>query len=182
MVAQNLHEVKLANSALILYNQHNSIARRSEMPIPSRHEVSAGGIVYRRRKGKEPEILLILVPYSHGDTWTLPKGHVEKGETPEQAAEREVREETGIEAKVEMPLETVDYWFFSRSREKLRRVHKDVHQFLLRAIGGDVSDHNDEVLEARWVPVSGVEKKLSFESDKKALAKARRILLAEGEG
>ncbi len=151
------------------------------MPIPSRHEVSAGGIVYRRRKEGKPEILLILVPYSHGDTWTLPKGHVEKGETPEQAAEREVKEETGIEAKVEVPLGTVDYWFFSRSGEKLRRVHKDVHQFLLRAVGGDVSDHNDEVLEARWVPSSEAEKKLSFESDKKALAKALGILFA-GKG
>jgi len=146
------------------------------MPIPSRHEVSAGGVAYRRREDGEPEVVLILVPYSHGNTWTFPKGHVEKGETPEQAAEREIREETGIEARVQRPLDTVDYWFFSRYRERLRRVHKKVHQFLLRATGGDVSRHNDEVLEARWVPISEAEKMLLFDGDRKVLAKAKEIL------
>ncbi len=150
------------------------------MPIPSRHEVSAGGVVYRETEDVEPEVILILVPYSHGETWTLPKGHVEKGETPEQAAEREVEEETGITAEVEAPLDTVDYWFFSRHRERLRRIHKKVHQFLLRSTGGDVSRHNDEVLEARWVPISKAEEMLLFDGDKKVLAKAKE-LLSSGE-
>ncbi len=151
------------------------------MPIPSRHEVSAGGVVYRKREGKEPEVILILVPYSHGNTWTLPKGHVEKGETPEQAAEREIREETGVNARVQAPLKTIDYWFFSRYRAKLRRVHKKVHQFLLRATGGDVSGHNDEVLEARWVPISKAEEMLLFDGDKKVLSRAKE-LLSDKEG
>ena len=68
--------------------------------------------------------------------WSLPKGHLEDGETAEQAAVREVAEETGIDAVVVAMLGSIDYWFVTEDY----RVHKTVHHFLLRALGGELSD------------------------------------------
>ena len=73
--------------------------------------------------------------------WPLPKGHVEAGETAEQAAVREVEEETGIRAEVVAALGTIDYWFAAEGR----RVHKTVHHFLLRALSGELCDDDVEV-------------------------------------
>ncbi len=145
------------------------------MPIPSRFEKSAGGIVYRKRNGNL-EILMIQVPYSHGPTWTFPKGHVEEGETPEEAAIREIEEETGIKAEIEHPIGEIDYWFISRQGKKLVRIHKKVTHFLLRAVSGDTSEHNEEVTDAEWFPIEEVAGKLLFEGDKKIFEKAREIL------
>jgi 8-oxo-dGTP pyrophosphatase MutT (NUDIX family) len=145
------------------------------MPIPSRFEQSAGGVVYRKKDG-QVEILMIEVPYSHGPTWTFPKGHVEEGETPEQAAIREIEEETGIKAEIKHPLGDIDYWFISRHGKKLTRIHKKVTHFLLEATGGDTSLHNEEVTEADWFPLEEVEGKLLFDGDKKVFEKAKEIL------
>ncbi len=146
------------------------------MPIPSRFEQSAGGVVYRNSPNGGIEILMIQVPYSHGPTWTFPKGHVEEGETPEQAAVREIEEETGIQAEIERPLGEIDYWFISRHGKKLLRIHKRVTHFLLKAIGGDTSKHNEEVTDARWFPIEEVEGLLLFDGDKKVFEKARQAL------
>jgi len=77
--------------------------------------------------------------------WSLPKGHVEPGETAEQAAIREVEEETGISGEILARLGTIDFWFIADGR----RVHKTVHHFLLRAVGGELSDADIEVTEVR---------------------------------
>ena len=70
--------------------------------------------------------------------WSLPKGHIEAGETPEDTAVREVAEETGIIGEVVAPLGIIDFWFVAEGR----RVHKTVHHFLLRAVGGALSDRS----------------------------------------
>lgn len=105
---------------------------------------SAGGVVV----DGEGRVALIRVRRGTQDRWVLPKGTVEAGERPEDAALREVREETGLEAEVVEPLRTIDYWFVSKEDDV--RLHKYVHFFLMRAIGGDVADHDEESEEARW--------------------------------
>ena len=85
--------------------------------------------------------------------WSLPKGHLEEGETAEQAAVREVEEETGIIASVRAFLGSIDYWFVAEDR----RIHKTVHHYLLRAHGGELSDADVEVTEVAWVPLSELE-------------------------
>ena len=81
--------------------------------------------------------------------WGLPKGGVEEGETLPETALREIAEETGLVGVVEQELGAIDYSFYSR--EQGGRIHKTVHYFLVRATGGDTSQHDHEVSDAKWV-------------------------------
>ncbi|MBN9376298.1 MAG: NUDIX domain-containing protein, partial [Cellulomonas sp.] len=94
--------------------------------------------------------------------WSLPKGHIEAGETAEQAAVREVEEETGIIGRVVAPLGTIDFWFVAEDR----RVHKTVHHFLMRALGGELSDLDVEVSEVAWVPLDELESRLAYADER----------------
>ncbi|PWV82159.1 ADP-ribose pyrophosphatase YjhB, NUDIX family [Prauserella marina] len=109
--------------------------------------------------------------------WSLPKGHIEDGETTEQTAMREVKEETGITAHVLQPLGTIDYWFVAERR----RVHKTVHHFVLEASGGELSDEDVEVTEVAWVPLSELERKLAYADERKLVRKAREIFEGASE-
>jgi 8-oxo-dGTP pyrophosphatase MutT (NUDIX family) len=105
--------------------------------------------------------------------WCLPKGHLEGAETPEEAAVREVAEETGIQGRVLGPLGTIDYWFSVEGR----RIHKTVHHFLMEATGGALSVEGDpdaEAVDAAWVPVDELVTRLAFSNE-------RRIARAAGE-
>jgi 8-oxo-dGTP pyrophosphatase MutT (NUDIX family) len=104
--------------------------------------------------------------------WSLPKGHIEAGETPEMAAIREIQEETGILGEVLAPLGTIDFWFVAEDR----RVHKTVHHFLLRAIGGELSDLDVEVTEVAWVPLDQLENKLAYADERRLIRLATTML------
>ena len=103
--------------------------------------------------------------------WSLPKGHIEDGETVEQTAMREVKEETGISAQVLRPLGTIDYWFVAERR----RVHKTVHHFLLESTGGELSDEDVEVTEVAWVPLTELETRLAYADERKLVRKAKEL-------
>ena len=104
--------------------------------------------------------------------WSLPKGHIEAGETAEQAAVREVEEETGIIGRVVAPLGTIDFWFVAEDR----RVHKTVHHFLLRALGGELSDADVEVAEVAWVPLDELESRLAYADERRLIRRATELL------
>ena len=145
----------------------------------TKEQVSAGGVVYRRR-GEKIEVALISV----GETarWQLPKGLVGRGETPEAAALREVEEETGLACEAVAELERVEYWYFSKGGARRVRFHKFVHFYLMRHVSGDVSGHDDEVNEARWVGIEEAERMLAFKGERKVLAEAREKLSAGAAG
>jgi len=144
-------------------------------PLAVRDQTSAGGVAYRRAEAGF-EVALVLVDARRGARWQLPKGTVDEGETPEQAATREVREEAGIAAELEAPLETIEYWFVATDFGRRTRIHKRVHFFLFRYLAGDVADHDHEVLEARWVPLAEAEAMLAFPGERRMVALARAWL------
>jgi len=141
-------------------------------------ETSAGGLVIDRT-GLVPRAALIARHDRRGRlVWSLPKGHLEAGETHEDAAVREVEEETGIHGIVLAPLGTIDFWFVAEQR----RVHKTVHHFLLQASGGELSDDDVEVVEVAWVPLPDVISTLAYADERRLMTKVEALLAAADSG
>ncbi len=137
--------------------------------MSSEREVSAGGVVVH-----DGQVLVIVPTRRAADgsqVLALPKGHLDKGETIVQAATREVREETGMAVESVQELGEVRYWYV-RDRH---RVAKSVYFFLFRLLGGDLADHDDEVLEARWMGLSEAQKALSYAGEREMVARALAI-------
>ena len=146
---------------------------------PTKTQISAGGVVFRRR-GARIEVALISV--GEANRWQLPKGLVDAGETPEAAALREAREETGVEAAMVAPVDKVEYWYYSTNQGQRVRFHKFVHFYLLRYVSGDVRDHDAEVNEARWVEIDEAHALLAFAGERKVVARAREMIAGEQRG
>jgi 8-oxo-dGTP pyrophosphatase MutT (NUDIX family) len=137
-------------------------------------EFSAGGLVVDLA-GEVPLGALIGRTDKLGRLlWSLPKGHIEAGETAEQAAIREVQEETGISGEILAPLGTIDFWFVADGR----RIHKTVQHYLLRATGGELSDEDIEVTAVAWVPLPDIGEQLAY-PDERGLVEAAGRLLAD---
>ncbi len=132
-------------------------------------ETSAGGVVFRRSGAGGPVVLLIKDSYRN---WGFPKGHVEAGEAPEQAAAREIGEETGLtNLELKAPIRDID-WFF-RFRGTL--IHKACHFFLFESPDGEATPQRDEGITAvRWVGLEEALKTVSY-------ANAREVLREAGE-
>jgi 8-oxo-dGTP pyrophosphatase MutT (NUDIX family) len=137
-------------------------------------EFSAGGLVVDL-DGDVPRGALIGRTDRLGRLlWSLPKGHIEDGETAEQAAVREVEEETGISGEILAELGTIDFWFVAEGR----RIHKTVTHYLMRAVGGELSDADIEVSAVAWVPLPEIAAQLAY-PDERGLVDAAGRLLAE---
>jgi len=102
----------------------------------------------------------------------LPKGHVDPGESTIEAATREVREETGIIAEPVSPLGEARYWY----RRDGHTIGKAVAFFLFRHVGGDISDHDDEVEDVRWIPLEEAETALSHDAEREMVGLALAYL------
>jgi 8-oxo-dGTP pyrophosphatase MutT (NUDIX family) len=120
--------------------------------------------------------VLIGVAAEGEQRWQLPKGLVGAGEAPDEAALREVQEETGLHAEIVAPLETIEYWYFGRGGSRRVRFHKFVYFFLMRYLSGDTADHDQEVTEARWVPIDEAPAMLTFKSERKLIEQALALL------
>jgi 8-oxo-dGTP pyrophosphatase MutT (NUDIX family) len=103
--------------------------------------------------------------------WSLPKGHIELGETPEQAAIREVAEETGINSQIVRELGVIDFWFMAGGK----RIHKTVHHYLFTELGGELAPQLSEVDEASWFPLKDVVAHLAYPDEKKLIAKTSEL-------
>jgi 8-oxo-dGTP pyrophosphatase MutT (NUDIX family) len=141
--------------------------------VPVKEQVSAGGVVFRGDKGK---IEVVIVSVGGQNRWQLPKGMVEKGESPETAAVREAREEAGVSSEVVQLIETIEYWYAGLDSGIRVRFHKRVHFFLLRYVSGDTKDHDWEVNEARWVPIDDATSQLAFDNERRVMEGARELI------
>ena len=141
--------------------------------VATRSQVSAGGVVYRSA-GNGFEVILIAVGTAH--RWQLPKGLVGEGESAEDAALREVREETGITAQLQATIRTIEYWYYGEENGRRVRFHKTVHFFLMRFASGSTEDHDDEVQDARWFPIETARSELAFRNEQDVVVQALDML------
>ena len=158
------------------------LSKTPNKPSPERRpyakrvdEVSAGGLVidFSGTRG------LLIGRIDHKDAsrerllWSLPKGHIEAGETPEQAAIREVQEETGITSEITKSIGVIDFWFMAGGK----RIHKTVHHFIFKEVSGELTPQITEVDEVSWFPLSEIVERLAYPDEKKLIAKSGEISL-----
>jgi 8-oxo-dGTP pyrophosphatase MutT (NUDIX family) len=129
-------------------------------------EFSAGGVVVR--DGNVAVIVPVKRGPQHERVLGLPKGHPDGKESAEEAATREVREETGIDAELVSKLGEVRYWY----QRKGRRIFKRVAFYLFEYRSGDLADHDGEVEEARWIPLEEASRTLTYAGEREMVARA----------
>ena len=138
--------------------------------VSIKRQVSSGGVIYRKQEGR-CEVALILRSTRKGQkVWCLPKGLMQETESPEEMARREVREETGLEGKVNEKLGEIQYIFYSP--EEHSKIQKTVHFFLMEYLQGSVADHDSEVEEARWFPIETAIDLLMYDTERDIVKKA----------
>jgi 8-oxo-dGTP pyrophosphatase MutT (NUDIX family) len=142
--------------------------------------VSAGGVVLAELRPDAPVALVAHRSVRGSLQWTLPKGAREEGETVTETALREVREETGLEAELIGPLDTIDYWFVWAPERT--RYHKFVHYFLMRLVGGDFSQRDHEMEDAAWFEPAEARRRMSFANERKLLDLVPDVLATQGAG
>lgn len=146
--------------------------------LPVVDETSAGGIVVEVFDGQAYIAIIARRNRAGRLEWCLPKGHLEGDETPQEAAVREIHEETGIRGRILKHLATIDYWFAGTDR----RVHKMVHHYLLEAIGGELTVENDPDQEAEdvaWLTLDEAASRLAYPNERRVVAMARELLVGD---
>jgi 8-oxo-dGTP pyrophosphatase MutT (NUDIX family) len=160
-------------------NKHpraNKNGKKNSRPYLKRvDEVSAGGLVINtsgtmglligRRDLKDVAREKLI--------WSLPKGHIEEGETPQEAAIREVHEETGILSEIHRELGVIDFWFMASGK----RIHKTVHHYLFREVSGTLSPQVTEVDDVQWFPLEEIISLLAYPDEKKLIAKSGELTI-----
>lgn len=145
----------------------------SSKKLPLERAVSAGGVVYRR--GPEG-IEVVLCGRTSEGIWGLPKGAPDASESLEEAAVREVSEETGLRAAIEAKISTIEYWF---ARAGVR-YHKFVHHYLMVPTGGSLEDHDWEYDRVDWFPLEEACKTLSYANEVGVVRKAVALIERRG--
>lgn len=140
----------------------------------AKEEISAGGVVFRTVAADGASRPLFLIIRDSYKNWGFPKGHIEQGERPEDAAVREVREETGVEGlAVRGAIETIDWYFRFRGR----LIHKICHFYLMETERGDTSPQRSEGITAcRWEHFEEAQRLVSYANARDVLRHAQALL------
>ena len=142
---------------------------KDSVELKTQRVVSSGGVIFRTVNGQFQVALI-----SRGKVWCLPKGLIEQGETTEETALREVKEETGLEGQIVKKIGEISYNFFRR-----KRYFKTVHFYLLKSVGGSVKNHDFEADRVRWFSISEALQVLTYVNEIRILKKAEEILKRE---
>ena len=134
-------------------------------------EISAGGLVVD--KSGEMGLLIGRIDKRGRMLWSLPKGHIEAGESPEEAALREVCEETGIKSSITRSLGVIDFWFMAEGK----RIHKTVHHFLFAEKSGKLEAQLSEVDDVKWFPLDDIAKTLAYPDERKLIQRSGDLRL-----
>jgi 8-oxo-dGTP pyrophosphatase MutT (NUDIX family) len=138
-------------------------------------EISAGGLVVRRGAGGFEALIAEQLDRNSGRrTVRLPKGKLDRGETLEQAALREVREEVGLVARIAAPLGDVSYTFFERRVG--RQIAKRVHYYLMALVSGEAHAADGEMAAVAWCTLAEAQRRLSFDAEREIVARGRALL------
>jgi len=132
-------------------------------------EFSAGGIVYKKEKGK---LFILVSQHSQHHGWVFPKGLIgdkKNGEKKEETALREVKEETGAKGKIIKTLEPVTYWYVWKGE----KIKKTVYYFIMEYVEGDITDHDFEMENVKWVEEDKVLETLTYKGDKEVFKLAQ---------
>jgi 8-oxo-dGTP pyrophosphatase MutT (NUDIX family) len=136
-------------------------------------------VIYRVGAAGEWEIALIAT--RGGTRWQLPKGTCEPGETVEQTALREVKEECGLAGQCEAHLGAIEYWYWdTHHRTTPELVQKRVDFYLMQAVGGELSDASIEVDSVNWFTLSQASQVLTYPSEREMVSRATGLLAASG--
>jgi 8-oxo-dGTP pyrophosphatase MutT (NUDIX family) len=135
---------------------------------------SAGGVVHRAVDGRTQ---VLLVHRRSPPLWALPKGTPDAGETLEETALRETREETGISVEIEAKLRSIRYFFVRGST----RFHKTVHFFLMRPVGGSIDEHDTEFDEVRWTDAPEAVALLTHDTERSVVEQALEVMTTSAE-
>jgi 8-oxo-dGTP pyrophosphatase MutT (NUDIX family) len=145
------------------------------MPTGAESEFSAGGVVVRDGE------CIVIVPTRRAadgsEVLALPKGHPDGAESAADAALREVREETGVEAALVEKLGDIRYWYMRGGR----RIAKVVSFFLLDYVSGELDDHDHEVEHAQWMPLEEAARRLTYQGERDMAAAGGRVLSRRGK-
>jgi len=136
-------------------------------PAALKKQASAGGVIFRNPEGMS-EIALVSV--KGGAAWCLPKGLIDSGETPEMAAVREVREETGLNGRIIEKLGDISYWYYIRGENT--KCRKTVSFYLMEYVSGDTADHDAEVDSAQWLTLDTARETVTYRGDRSIIEKA----------
>lgn len=140
------------------------------MALPLKREFSAGGVVFRRINGQV--LWLVQERAGHG-YWQLPKGHIEKGESSQQAAVREVKEESGITVRIITKLSAIKYFYVIENERRF----KQVQWYLMEYVAGSTADFDPrEVSAAKFVPFKEAYKLIEYENEQKILQAADKLV------
>ncbi len=142
--------------------------------IKNEKQLSSGGVIYRKTK---EGIEVALVSVKGGTVWCLPKGLVEEHENIARTAHREVKEETGLDGRIIEKIGHVEYFYSHKEDDITHRIFKIVYFFLMEYTGGDVSGHDDEVVDCQWFQIDEGIKRLEYKDEREILKKAKEMIM-----